>query len=610
MLDNTEMQESNQIEEVKGYHFLGSRTERVVFLILLTILSCGPIIFGKSIPSHADWHIHIEHAYNFKRCFWQGQFLPRWIDAQVAGYGLPIFNYYAPLVYYLFTFLELIFRNPVLSIKWAFIIPMILCTVFGYIYLRKHGSPVSSTIAMIFVIFSPAIQMYIYNHNWPGSTLAIAFLFMTFYGIDRFDKNKDFDLKSFILVATGYLGMALAHLATAFVYTLLAVPYFFLSLYIYRTRRFVKNFFLSHLLGACLAGFYLFPACLEKNMVHTDEVLTAGPLWDFSKNFLYTYLDRDKDDGFAWGIFDHRYYEVSNALFGLVALICVVILVVNMDKVRRYFQESFRVNIAIAMLTISFLMMTPASIFVWLIIKPLQTIQFPWRFTTFVLPFGALTMVYAFDLVGKLAQEKINISGYKFLFYCMAFILSGLLFVDFINMYQWKWVPEQSLTKAAINVLWLNEEYYPNLTGNPNWKQIDYRHDFSPAIESSNINSDFAIVKWLSHERILDVFSEVEHQVRFRNFYFPGWEVYIDGKPTNISMDPKMGSMVIHVPAGKHQLVIRFELTPIRKGAMYVSLIALIIYLFLISKLFKGKKIQLIKNIQEVSEEKVGVSPV
>ena len=114
------MNEITQNEEqldTKGYHFLGSTSERVVFLILMTLLSCGPIIFGKSIPSHADWHIHIEHAYNFKRCFFQGQFLPRWLDAHVAGYGLPIFNFYAPLVYYLFTLLELICRDPVLSIK-------------------------------------------------------------------------------------------------------------------------------------------------------------------------------------------------------------------------------------------------------------------------------------------------------------------------------------------------------------------------------------------------------------------------------------------------------------------------------------------------------------
>ena len=584
------MQNDTDIEQSKGYHFLESRTERIVFIILLTLLSAGPIIFGKSIPSHADWHIHIEHAYNFKRCFWQGQWLPRWLDAQVSGYGLPIFNYYAPLVYYIFVLLELIFRNIVASIKWAFIIPMLLCSAFGYIYLRKHGSGVATAIAMIFVIFSPAIHIFIYNTNWPGSTLAIAFLFLTLYGIDSFNKNKDFDLKSLLVTSLGYAGIALSHLATAFIFTLLAVPYFFLSLSIYRTKKFAKTFFLSLVLGASLAGFYLFPACLEKKFVHTDEVLTQGPLWDFSKNFLFTYLDRNKDDGYAWAIFDHRYYEVSNALFSLAVLICLIMLLLNTEKIKRYFVEPFRTNIAIAMFVISFLMMTPVSIFAWLMIKPMQTIQFPWRFTTFLLPFGALIMVYAFDLTGKLMKEKLSFVGYKFLFYSIALILMMLLYVDFINMYNWKWVPEHSLVKAGINVLWGNEEYRPNISSDPNWKRIDFKQDFSPTIQSSNPDCDIKLTEWFSHLRTFEVFSEQEHHLKLRIFYFPGWFVYVDGKKTDVGLDPKTGSMVITVPAGQHQITVRFEQTPIRKTSTYISLMAFVLYFYLLSKFVQKKE--------------------
>ena len=608
MIENIQEKQNNQSqneiapEESKGYHFLGTRTERVVFLILLTLLSAGPIIFGKSIPSHADWHIHIEHAYNFKKCLWQGQWLPRWLDVQVNGYGLPIFNYYAPLVYYIYVLLDLIFRNAIISIKWAYIIPMFLCSVCGYLYLRRHGSSISTTIAMIFVIFSPAIHMYIYNHNWPGSTLAIAFLFLTLYGIDSFDKSKNFDLRSLLITSISFAGMALSHLATAFVFILLVVPYFFLSLFIHRTKKFVKNFFLSLALGAGLTGFYLFPACLEKNLVHTDEVLTQAPLWDYSKNFLYTYLDRNKDDGYAWAIFDHRYYEVSNALFGLAVLVCIIILLLNLDKIKRYFVEPFRVNIAITMFTISFLMMTPVSIFVWIMIKPMQTIQFPWRFTTFILPFGALIMVYAFDLVGKLTKEKINLSGYKLLFYSMSFLLLMLLYVDFINMYHWKWVPEQSLLKAAVNVLWGNEEYRPNITGDPNWKQIDFRHDFSPTIQSSDRACDITLIKWLSHDRVFQVFSEQEHQVRLRTFYFPGWVIYLDGKHTDIGLDSKTGSIVIKVPPGQHQIMARFELIPIRKASAYVSLVAFLLYLYLFSKILPRKELKKEKELETQKE--------
>jgi hypothetical protein len=382
--------------------------------------------------------------------------------------------------------------------------------------------------------------------------------------------------------------MALTHLATAFVFTLLSVPYFVLSLWIYRTRRFVKSFLCGMGLGAGLAGFYLFPAALEKKFVHTDEVLTQGPLWDFSKNFLFTYLDRDKDDGYAWGIFDHRYYEVSNGLFSIAAFICFFILIVNMDKVKKMFTEHFRITAALIMFSLCFIMMTPVSIFAWAMLKPMQTIQFPWRYTAFILPFGVLIMAYAFDLVGKLSLQKFYVAGYKFLFLIMFGVFGLLGYVDFINMYNWKWVPEQSLLKAALYVLWGNEEYRPNLDNNPNWKQTNFRQDFSPVIRSSDPSCDIEILEWYSHKKIFEVFSIGGHQIRLRTFYFPGWNVYIDGKPAEIRMDTQTGAMIIQIPGGKHEIAVKFENTPIRKVSLYISIFSLLFFLFLLSKLKKS----------------------
>lgn len=609
MIESTEIKKVDTISQIeafedKTYHFLGSRTERVIFLILITLISAGPIIFGKSIPSHADWHIHIEHAYNFKRCFWQGQFLPRWIDSQVNGYGEPIFNYYAPFIYYLFTFLEVIFRNPIISIKWTFVIPMILCTVFGYMYLRKHSSPLASTVAMVFIVFSPAIHIFIYNTNWPTSTIALAFLFLTLYGIDSFNKEVDFDFRSLLITSIGYAGMALSHLATAFIFTLLAIPYFLLNLNIHRTKKFLKNYVLSLVLGACLSGFYLFPACLEKNLVHADEVLTQGPLWDFSKNFLFTYLDRSIQEGYAWGIFDHRYYEVSNALFSLAVLLCIIPLILNYDKVKIYFSCPFRVGMAIFLFMFCFLMMTPISFFIWIAVKPMQTLQFPWRFTSLMLPFGALIIAYTVDFVRNLVKEKAYAGGYKIVFYLLALVFSLLVYVDAINMYKWKWVPEQSLLKAAINVLWGNEEYRPNLINDPNWKQKNHKQDFTPVIDSTSDLIDVTLVKWLSHERIFEIFSPEEHTLRLRTFYFPGWTAYVDGKKEEIKIDQKIGSMLLSIPPGKHEITIKFEMIPLRKWSAYISLGAVALYLYILFKILREKNFSM-DNFAKLRDSKI-----
>lgn len=585
-----ELIEKESVPVVKEYHFLGSRTERIVFLVLLTFISASPIIFRDSLPAHADWHSHAANAHHFQRCFWQGQWLPRWIDTTLYGYGMPKFNYYAPLFYYIYTFVDLIFRDPFCSMKWLLVLTMALPAVFGYLYLRKHGSAVSSCIVMSFVIFSPAIHMYTYNNNFPTNTLAIPFIFLILYGIDTFDKTKNFDMKSFLITSLGYALLILSHLATAFMFTLLIVPYFLLSLQLYRTKKFVKQFALSMVLGASLAAFYLYPATQETNLVHT-EVIARGAGWDYTKNFMYTFLDRLPSDGYYWGIFDHRYYEVSNALFGLAVLICLVVLLINIDKVKTYVKEPSRINIAIAMFTISFLMMTPISIFIWLMIKQMKSLQFPWRFASLILPFGAVVMVYAFDLIGKFLKEKINLSSIRFLCCSIAILFALLLYVDFINIFRWYWVSRENYVRHAMYVVWQNREYQPNLTGDPNWEQNDYGRDFLPTILSSNPISDVTLIKWSSHKRIFQIFSETDHQIRFRTFYFPGWNVYIDGKQSTISMDPKSGAMVVQVGAGKHEIVLTFELTPLRKGASYCSFIALAIYLYFFLSFLKEKRI-------------------
>ncbi len=586
---------STRIEESKekseGYVFLGTITERIVFITLLTLISSGSIIFGNSIPSHNDWHIHIEHAYSFKKAFWQGQLFPRWVDAPLSGYGLPIFNFYAPLIYYFFTFVDLIFKDPIVSIKISFVMPMVLCSIFGYLYLRRHGSPIASTVALAFLIFSPAIHIFIYSANWPGSTLALAFMFLALYGIDSFSKEKGFDIRNVLIVSFAYAAIILTHLVTGFVFTLISVPYFLLNLALHRSSAFVKNFIASFVLGGLLSGFYLFPAVQEKQFVYADEVLTKNSLWEYTKNFLFTYLDRNIDDGYAWAIFDHRYYELSNALFAIAIFICFIVLLINMDKVKECIKEPFRVKIAMTMFLGAFLMMTPISIFIWLLIKQLQTIQFPWRFTAFILPFGLLTMVYAFDLIGHLKKRGSYMNGFRILCAILFVAFGLLLYVDFINMYKWERVPESNLLKAATNVLWGNEEYRPNIINNPDWKEADFDRDFTPVVHSSNRNINIDIKEWAAHKRVFQLFSQTEHQIQLRVFYFPGWSVLIDGKQANLRINKQTGTIVVNVPPGAHEITAIFGSTAIRKISTYLSLAALMVYILLFVLLFrKGRR--------------------
>ncbi len=47
--------------------------------------------------------------------------------------------------------------------------------------------------------------------------------------------------------------------------------------------------------------------------------------------------------------------------------------------------------------------------------------------------------------------------------------------------------------------------------------------------------------------------------------YFPGWQATVDGAPATVAPHPGSGLLDVFVPAGEHELVLRFGATPLRR---------------------------------------------
>jgi hypothetical protein len=73
-------------------------------------------------------------------------------------------------------------------------------------------------------------------------------------------------------------------------------------------------------------------------------------------------------------------------------------------------------------------------------------------------------------------------------------------------------------------------------------------------------------------------------------FYFPGWNVYIDGQPTEIQFqDPNYRGVITYtVPAGHHIIDVKLEDTKVRLLSKVISLIS---FLFLGGLLLFKKKL-------------------
>ena len=73
--------------------------------------------------------------------------------------------------------------------------------------------------------------------------------------------------------------------------------------------------------------------------------------------------------------------------------------------------------------------------------------------------------------------------------------------------------------------------------------------------------------------------------VCFHNFYFPGWQVFVDDKETEVYPENKYGLIVFTIPPGEHSVRVVFGSTPIRQMAVIISGVG--IFLFAMMILFR-----------------------
>ena len=84
------------------------------------------------------------------------------------------------------------------------------------------------------------------------------------------------------------------------------------------------------------------------------------------------------------------------------------------------------------------------------------------------------------------------------------------------------------------------------------------------------------IVSWTPHERRLRYRAAATTTLQLRTFDFPGWTASVDGRPVAVPPSGRWRSLTVTAPAGEHEVVFRFESTPLRTagGVLTLSTIA------------------------------------
>jgi hypothetical protein len=226
------------------------------------------------------------------------------------------------------------------------------------------------------------------------------------------------------------------------------------------------------------------------------------------------------------------------------------------------------------------LLMLPLSRVVWELVPGMEYLQFPWRLLG---PTNLMLAVCAAS-IGALVPQEARWRGPALggaLLLVLAFALPAL--------YPPMWAPDFGGTSARDVIDWEIHSlaYGTTSTGDfvPKGAALAPIYPMPSLLDSyvedgpvDKVNRAVlpagAQVQVLRHgptHDYLHVSTPQKFLLRIYTFYFPGWHAYVDGEEVEIEVAGPEGFITFWIPAGDHEVEIRFEDTPVRRVGWIVS---------------------------------------
>jgi hypothetical protein len=543
----------------------------LLLVLFLPVFLAIPLL-QPGLPRTADGYLHLLRVVEVDQCWQDGVFYPRWAPDMAFGYGYPIFNYFAPLLYHL---TELV-HVAGLGFESAFELVLIGCLVLGawgiYALTKDFLGSKAGILAAAAYYYSPFALREIYIRGGYAQLLAVSLMPAVFWSFHRLMSR---DSPVYVVTSTLLLGAVLiSHNITAMLllpFLVLFVIWIILTL---RRWRKVRHAILVLVLSFGLASIFLLPAMAEKPLVKLNRS-TEGYL-DFRQHFLTvgeilspSAVPDTSSLNPTW------LHNLGTAHLPLLALGLLAMAVGPLTR-RQRLQAAF----FLVMLLICVLMTLPPSIPIWDRVPLLAFAQFPWRVLDVGVPASALLVGMSVHLWSRLPGRRTA---------TILFIASVVftLVAAFVHLYvPWPRESKEQLSPADVVLHELRTGILGTTSASeclPTWV-ID-EPDGSPLVEQylssgaiSKLDTDTLpnSAQWelVEHTVVSDryrVHTPEPITVRFNTFYFPGWQASVDGAPVPISPSYPEGLITFEVPAGEHDVLVSFGATPIRTVASLVS---------------------------------------
>lgn len=577
------------------------RSTRFDWGYLVVVAFCLPVLWPLVGASYLNSHDGLHHLYRLVDLDWcirGGALYPRWLPNLGFGYGYAVLNYYAPLSYYIGQTFHMLGPGYIDSIKLTYALGFVGSGLTMYLFAKQLMGRVPALLAALVYVYLPYHLADGYVRGALAEFLSFVFfplILWCFYKLATTEHPRWIAWSALSLA-----GLILTHNLMALIFAPLLVAY---VAFLWLGRRNVKLLGYAAsavLLAFALAAFYWLPGLVESKWVRlgqvgpraTDYIPKLITTSDFFSPFLiYRYFP---EQGVS---LEH---PISWLQFGLICLSLAVPLRLrhaSWGPVRKhllFFQGATFVSL---------FMLFVYSRFLWDHVPLLPYLQYPFRFltlTSFTSAFviGSVPLLFAAGAAQKPGTDW-SAEAHSWL----PLLSSGIIVVTLMVTalpglpIEPMYLPEheEPLTEGAVNFATMAE--YDYLTGLwarlwpdpwlleylPSWVEEEPGEIFLP-LEKPGLTSQalspedvpsITLGAQTPLSRQLAVKTREPMKLSFHSFYFPNWRIYLDGRNEAAHPSGKLGLLTVELPTGEHQVLARFEDTPVEKAGTVILFVSL-----------------------------------
>lgn len=358
---------------------------KVLILAILAgaIIWAGKGIFKYNVFSTHDGDHHIARSFDAIQTFAAGEFPLRWAGSLNYLCGVPIYNFYYPLLYYLVVLLEPLFKNVIFTLQVIFFLSLAVGTIGFYFWAKEEtGKGLVALAGALVYLFAPYRFVLIFVRGSP-EYLAYAILpvVLFLYSKTFNSEGKKFVFYAFLASVMGTV-LTISHNFTVMFLIPIILLYLIVKIIILKLN-FKKILWITVSFVGVLAmgSFFLGPALLEQKytgigsnfIMWREHFPELWQLWNSKWGYFYSSLGT-ANDGFSFMLGYAQWLILALGTFFVLYQ-----LVKSKFRIGAFIKENVRILIFFLGTLFTLYLILPWSIPVWEKVRPLQEIQFSWR---------------------------------------------------------------------------------------------------------------------------------------------------------------------------------------------------------------------------------------